>query len=67
MHDNIGNGLWIDTNVRNVTFETNTIENNTSTGILYETSLDAIIRNNVLRNNAADTPASRVSGDLRST
>ena len=54
VHDNIGNGLWIDTNVRNVTFESNTIENNTAIGIFYETSFDAVIRNNVLRNNAAE-------------
>jgi hypothetical protein len=55
VHDNIGNGLWIDTNVRNVTFESNMIENNTSIGIFYETSFDAVIRNNVLRDNAADS------------
>jgi parallel beta-helix repeat protein len=54
VHDNTGRGLWMDTNVRNVTFETNTIENNTSHGIFYETSWDAVIRNNVVRNNAAE-------------
>jgi parallel beta-helix repeat protein len=54
VHDNTGNGLWIDTNVRNVTLESNTIENNSSGGIFYETSFDAVIRNNVLRNNAAE-------------
>jgi hypothetical protein len=54
VHDNTGNGLWIDTNVRNVTFEGNTIENNSSGGIFYETSFDAVIRNNVVRNNAAE-------------
>jgi parallel beta-helix repeat protein len=43
----------VDTNVRNVTFRRNTIENNSYTGILYETSFDAVIRNNVVRNNAA--------------
>jgi hypothetical protein len=54
VHDNTGMGLWIDTNVRNVTFESNTIENNSSGGIFYETSFDAVIRNNVVRNNAAE-------------
>jgi parallel beta-helix repeat protein len=44
----------MDTNVRNVTLETNTIENNTSHGIFYETSWDGVIRNNVVRNNAAE-------------
>jgi hypothetical protein len=54
VHDNTGIGLWIDTNVRHVTFEMNTVENNSSIGIFYETSFDAIIRNNTLRNNASD-------------
>jgi hypothetical protein len=54
VHDNTGIGLWIDTNVRHVTFARNRIENNSSIGILYETSFDAIIRNNTLRNNASD-------------
>jgi parallel beta-helix repeat protein len=53
VHDNTAHGLFMDTNVRNVTIETNTIENNSYTGILYEISWDAVIRNNVVRNNAA--------------
>jgi hypothetical protein len=53
VHDNTGIGLWIDTNVRNVIFEMNTVENNSSIGIFYETSFGAIIRNNTLRNNAS--------------
>ena len=55
VHDNTGVGLWIDTNVRHVTFARNRIEDNSSIGILYETSFDAIIRNNTLRNNASDS------------
>jgi parallel beta-helix repeat protein len=54
VHDNTSKGLFLDTNVRNVTIETNTIENNSSIGILYETSWDAVIRNNMVRNNAAE-------------
>ena len=54
VHDNTGHGLWMDTNVRNVTFRKNTIENNSSGGIFYETSWHGVIRNNVFRNNAAD-------------
>jgi parallel beta-helix repeat protein len=53
VHDNTGNGIWVDTNVRNVTFRKNTVENNSSIGILSETSWDEVIRNNVVRNNAA--------------
>jgi parallel beta-helix repeat protein len=54
VHDNTGRGLWVDTNVRNVIFRKNTIESNTSHGIFYETSWHAVIRNNVVRNNAAE-------------
>jgi parallel beta-helix repeat protein len=54
VHDNTGIGLWVDTNVRRVTVEMNTVENNSSIGIFYETSFDATIRNNTLRNNASD-------------
>jgi parallel beta-helix repeat protein len=54
VHDNTGNGLWVDTNVRNVTFRRNTVEDNSAIGIFYETSFDATIRNNTLRNNASD-------------
>jgi parallel beta-helix repeat protein len=54
VHDNTGNGLWVDTNVRNVTFRRNTVENNSAIGIFYETSFDATIRNNTLRDNASD-------------
>jgi parallel beta-helix repeat protein len=55
VHDNTGIGLWIDTKVRHVRFAGNTIENNSSIGIFYETSSDAIIRNNTLQNNASDS------------
>jgi parallel beta-helix repeat protein len=54
VHDNTGRGLWMDTNVRHVILRKNTIENNTSHGIFYETSWDAVIRNNVVRNNAVE-------------
>jgi parallel beta-helix repeat protein len=54
VHDNTGRGLWLDTNVRNVILRRNTIENNTSHGIFHETSWHTVIRNNVVRNNAAE-------------
>jgi hypothetical protein len=53
VHDNTGHGLWIDTNVRKVIIKRNTFENNSSGGVFYETSWDGMIRNNALRNNAA--------------
>ena len=51
VHDNYGQGIWSDGNVRNVLYEANRIENNTGAGIDHEISWDAIIRNNTLRNN----------------
>jgi parallel beta-helix repeat protein len=53
VHDNTAHGVFVDINVRNVTIESNTIENNSYTGILYEISWNAVIRNNVVRNNAS--------------
>ncbi|PWT72954.1 MAG: hypothetical protein C5B46_06070 [Proteobacteria bacterium] len=51
VHDNFGQGIWSDGNVRHVLYEENLIENNTGAGIDHEISWDAVIRNNVLRNN----------------
>ena len=51
VHDNRGNGLWIDTNVYNAVFEGNTVYGNLEAGIDVETSYNAIVRNNVVTNN----------------
>jgi parallel beta-helix repeat protein len=51
VHDNWGNGIWSDGNVRNVLYEENVVENNGAVGIDHEISWDAVIRNNTLRNN----------------
>jgi hypothetical protein len=52
VHDNSGPGLWCDIDCINVLFENNTIVNNTAgSGIQYEISYAATIRNNVVRNN----------------
>jgi hypothetical protein len=51
VHDNWGNGIWSDGNVRNATYEENLVENNVGVGINHEISWDAVIRNNTLRNN----------------
>jgi parallel beta-helix repeat protein len=51
VHNNIGPGLWSDTNNIHITYEGNVVENNTSYGIFHEVSYDAIIRNNTLSNN----------------
>jgi hypothetical protein len=48
---NIGVGLWSDWDNRNVVYEGNWVENNTSAGIFYEASYDAVIRGNLLEVN----------------
>jgi hypothetical protein len=53
VHHNNGNGLWADTDNINFTYEGNTVEYNVGSGILHEVSYDAVIRNNVVRYNAA--------------
>ena len=51
VHDNDGPGLWTDYDNIDVVYEENTVENNMGPGIFHEISYDAIIRNNVIRNN----------------
>ena len=51
VHDNWGNGIWSDGNVRNALYEENVVENNAGAGINHEISWSAVIRNNTLRNN----------------
>jgi parallel beta-helix repeat protein len=51
VHDNHGAGLWTDHDNFNVVIEGNTIENNEGPGVFHEVSCDAVIRNNVIRNN----------------
>jgi hypothetical protein len=51
IHDNHGPGIWADTNNNDVLIEQNLIEDNDDTAIFYETSYNAIIRDNVIRRN----------------
>jgi parallel beta-helix repeat protein len=51
VHDNYGQGIWSDGNVRNAVYEDNLVENNHGAGIDHEISWGAVIRNNTLRNN----------------
>jgi parallel beta-helix repeat protein len=51
VHDNGGPGLWCDIDCHNVVYENNLVENNEQMGIHHEISFNAVIRNNVLRNN----------------
>ncbi|WP_198958127.1 MULTISPECIES: right-handed parallel beta-helix repeat-containing protein [Amycolatopsis] len=51
VHDNQGVGLWADTNNNDFLIEGNVIEGNGGAAIIYETSYNAIIRNNAIRRN----------------
>lgn len=51
VHDNRGAGLWADTNNNDFRFEDNVIEANDGAALIYETSYNAVIRNNTIRRN----------------
>lgn len=51
VHDNRGTGLWADNNNNDFLFENNLLEANDGAALMYETSYNAIIRNNTIRRN----------------
>jgi parallel beta-helix repeat protein len=51
VHDNRGNGIWLDIDNRHALVENNLVENNEGQGIFYEISYDAVIRGNEVRGN----------------
>jgi hypothetical protein len=51
VHGNRGTGLWADTNNNDFLFESNLIEDNDGAAIIYETSYNAVIRDNIIRRN----------------
>ena len=53
VHHNYGAGLWTDGNNIHTLYEDNRIVSNLGSGIHHEISYDAVIRNNVLRDNAS--------------
>jgi parallel beta-helix repeat protein len=55
-HDNVGAGMWTDISSIHVTYENNTVMNNSGAGIFHETSYDAVIRNNTIINNGSFSP-----------
>jgi len=57
VHDNVGPGIWCDTDCIHATIASNLVERNTGPGIYYEISYDGVIRDNVLTNNATDLQA----------
>ncbi len=52
VHDNLGTGLWADTNNIDFLFEGNLIDHNDGEGIWYEISYNATIRDNTITRNA---------------
>jgi parallel beta-helix repeat protein len=55
-HDNIGDGMWTDTDAIHVLYENNVVMNNSGPGIQHEISYDAIIRNNTVIGNGFGDP-----------
>ncbi|WP_407111352.1 right-handed parallel beta-helix repeat-containing protein [Streptomyces sp. DSM 116494] len=51
VHDNRGTGLWADTNNNDFRIERNVIEANDGAALIYETSYNAVIRDNTIRRN----------------
>jgi hypothetical protein len=64
IHDNHGPGVWADTNNNDFLIEGNLIEGNDGAALFYETSYNAIVRDNMIRrNNLVDGKAFVDRGD----
>ncbi|MFF3944528.1 right-handed parallel beta-helix repeat-containing protein [Streptomyces sp. NPDC001902] len=64
VHDNRGAGLWADNNNNDFRIENNVLEANDGAALIYETSYNAVIRNNTIRrNNWVEGRASAEAGD----
>jgi hypothetical protein len=53
-HQNVGDGLWFDTDNYDILIENNVLEDNSRNGLHYETSFDATVRYNTIRGNGTD-------------
>ncbi|MCQ8193208.1 right-handed parallel beta-helix repeat-containing protein [Streptomyces rugosispiralis] len=51
VHDNRGTGLWADTDNNDFRIEDNVLDANDGAALIYETSYNAVIRNNTIRRN----------------
>ncbi|MGW2642398.1 right-handed parallel beta-helix repeat-containing protein [Streptomyces sp. NPDC001348] len=51
VHDNRGAGLWADTDNNDFRIEDNVLDANDGAALIYETSYNAVIRNNTIRRN----------------
>lgn len=62
VHDNIGSGLWTDTDNIFTLYERNIVVRNSGEGIFHEISYDAVIRNNHIRHNGSFAPGAGWGG-----
>ncbi|MFD7708282.1 right-handed parallel beta-helix repeat-containing protein [Streptomyces sp. NPDC059786] len=51
VHDNRGAGLWADNNNNDFRIEDNVLEGNDGAALMYETSYNAVVRDNTIRRN----------------
>ena len=51
VHDNVGHGIWLDTDNINCRIENNTVNDNGRNGIFHETGYDCLIKGNTVMNN----------------
>ncbi|MFD9068518.1 right-handed parallel beta-helix repeat-containing protein [Streptomyces lasiicapitis] len=64
VHDNRGVGLWADNNNNDFRIENNVLEANDGAALMYETSYNAVVRNNTIRrNNWVDGRKGAKNGD----
>ena len=54
VHHNEGPGLWTDIDNIHTLYEGNLVEHNANNGIFHEISYDAVIRNNIVRDNGLE-------------
>ncbi len=62
IHDNLGPGIWVDTDNINTLYEGNVVMNNYGGGISHEVSYAAIIRNNTVCGNWGAGPTNWLWG-----
>src|SRR4051794_14239372 len=55
VHDNVGPGLWADSNNYGVLYTGNRVSRNQESGIQHEISYDAVIRDNIVEGNALNS------------
>jgi parallel beta-helix repeat protein len=60
VHDNVGPGLWTDSDNINTLIEGNRVERNGAEGIVHEISYRAVIRNNIVTDNGWADPHKRL-------